>query len=117
MADETGTRMEPWFFEVEPPFLLDDDEREKVQTLEILGRELVQRMVQHVALDEGVPLESMVPAFADHAIDRVRDSIHQARDRGPGHKPVNDLEELAARYMQAMRLWLAIYRVARDRSS
>jgi hypothetical protein len=108
--------LEPWFFEVEPPFVLDDEERDKVKTLEALGRELVRRMVQNIALDEGVPLESMMPDFADHAIDRARDAIHAARDAGPHHRPVNDLEELAGRYMQAMRLWLAIHRAARNRS-
>jgi hypothetical protein len=108
--------LEPWFFEIEPPFVLGDDESEKVKTLAALGRELVRRMVQQIALDDDMPLEAITPGFADHAIDRVRDAIHAARDSGPGHKAANDLEELAGRYMQAMRLWLMIHRAARDRA-
>jgi hypothetical protein len=108
--------LEPWFFEIEPPFALNDDEREKVRTLEALGRELVRRMVQQIALDEGMPLESITPGYADHALDRARDEIHIARNAGPAYRAGNDLEELAGRYMQAMRLWLLIYGAARDRA-
>jgi hypothetical protein len=111
-----ATPLEPWFFEVEPPFDLNDEERDQVRTLEALGRELVRRMVQQVAIDENMPLESITPGFADHALDRVRDEIHAARNAGPAYKAANDLEELAHRYMRTMRLWLAIHGAARDRA-
>ncbi len=117
MAKNAEQPFEPWFFEVEPPFTLNDDERDKVKTLEALGRELVKRMVQQVALDESVDIELITPGFADRAIDRVRDTITAARNAGRAFRPTNDLEELAGRYMDTMRLWLAIYGVARDRGA
>ncbi len=115
MADNGERPFEPWFFEVEPPFALTDDERAKVSTLEALGRELVKRMVQQIALDDNVPWEAITPAFADSAIDRVRDAITAARNAGRTFRAANDLEELAGHYMDTMRLWLAIYGAARDR--
>ncbi len=115
MADNGEQKFEPWFFEVEPAFNLTDDERDKVSTLEAAGRELVKRMVQQVAIDDDVPWEAMTPAFADLAIDRTRDAIHAARNAGRAFRARNDLEELAGRYMDTMRLWLAIHRVARAR--
>ncbi len=105
--------MEPWFFEIEAPFPLDEDNQERVDTLNGAGRAIVQRMVEHIAIDEAVPAEAMTSEFADRALDRVRDAIHAARNAGPGTKPRTDLEELAFKYMEAMRLWLRIYRAAR----
>jgi hypothetical protein len=116
LANPQATPLEPWFFEVETPFDLTEDEADKVKTLEAFGRELVRRMVEHIALDEGMPLESVTPGFADHAINRARDAIHAARNAGPRHRAIDDLEELAGKYMQTMRLWLAIQGAARDRA-
>jgi len=107
--------IEPWFFDFEPPFSLNEDEQEKVEVLNAAGRALVQRMIEHIAVDENMPAEAITPAFADMAIDRARDAIHAARAAGPKAKPKTDLEELAMRYMEAMRLWLKIYAGARDR--
>jgi hypothetical protein len=116
MADDT-TPIEPWFFDLEAPCPLDDDDRERVKVLNAAGRAIVTRMVEHIAIDENVPAEAMTPAFADRAIDKVRDAIHAARNAGPTPRPKTDIEELAARYMEAMRLWLRIYRAARNRQS
>ena len=113
MAD-TDKPIEPWFFEIEPPFTLDDDNQERITALNAAGRAIVQRMVEHIAVDEDVPAEAMTPDFADRAIDRARDAILHARNARPGAKPGTDLEELAFKYMDAMRLWLRIYRVARE---
>jgi hypothetical protein len=106
--------MEPWFFEIEAPFPLDDEDRERITTLNAAGRAIVQRMVEHIAIDEDVPAEAMTPDFADRALDRARDAIHAARNTRPGVRPKTDLEELAFKYMDAMRLWLRIYRAARE---
>jgi hypothetical protein len=105
--------MEPWFFEVEGPAPLDPDNQGRIDTLNVAGRAIVQRMVEHIAIDESVPAEAMTPEFADRAIDRVRDIIHAARNARPDAKPGTDLEELAFKYMEVMRLWLRIYRAAR----
>ena len=109
MAD-TDKPIEPWFFEVEPPFVLDEENLERVTALNAAGRAIVQRMVEHIAIDEDVPAEAMTPDFADRALDRVRDTIHAARNARPGTRPQTDLEEFAFKYMEAMRLWLRIYR-------
>ena len=106
--------MEPWFFEIEAPFPLDDEDRERITTLNAAGRAIVQRMVEHIAIDEDVPAEAMTPDFADRALDRARDAIHAARNARTGVRPNSDLEELAFKYMDAMRLWLRIYRAARE---
>ncbi len=106
--------MEPWFFELEPPFPLDDEDQARIETLNAAGRAIVQRMVEHIAIDEDVPAEAMTPDFADRAIDRTRDAIHAARNAGTRVRPKTDLEELAFKYMDAMRLWLRIYRMARE---
>ena len=108
--------MEPWFFEVPGPVPLDEDNQERVDTLNSAGRTIVQRMVEHIAIDEGVPAEAMTSEFADRAIDRVRDAIHAARNASPGAQPRTDLEELAFKYMDVMRLWLRIYRAAQGDS-
>jgi len=105
--------MEPWFFEIEAPFPLDDENQERIDTLNVAGRAIVQRMVEHIAIDESVPAEAMTAEFADRALDRVRDAITAARSAPPGAKPRTDLEELAFKYMEAMRLWLRIYKMAR----
>ena len=105
--------MEPWFFEIEAPFPLDEENQERVDTLNAAGRAIVQRMVEHIAIDEGIPAEALTAEFADRALDRVRDAIHAARNARPDAKPRTDLEELALKYMEAMRLWLRIYRMAR----
>jgi hypothetical protein len=105
--------MEPWFFEIEAPFPLDEDNQERIDTLNVAGRAIVQRMVEHIAINENVPAEAMTAEFADRAVDRVRDAITAARSAPPGAKPGTDLEELAFKYMEAMRLWLRIYRMAR----
>jgi hypothetical protein len=110
---DTDKPIEPWFFEIEPPFALDDENLERVTALGTAGRALVQRMVEHIAIDEDVPAEAMTPDFADRALDRVRDAIHAARNARPGTRPKTDLEELAFKYMDAMRLWLRIYRTGR----
>jgi hypothetical protein len=107
--------IEPWFYEVEGPVPLDDDNQERIDTLNAAGRLIVQRMVEHIAIDEGVPAEAMTSEFADRAIDRVRDAIHAARGARPGAKAGTDLEELAFKYMEVMRLWLRIYREAGNR--
>jgi hypothetical protein len=109
--------MEPWFFEIEPPFPLDDEDQERITTLNTAGRAIVQRMVEHIAIDEDVPAEAMTPDFADRALDRVRGAIHTARNAGPRSHPKTDLEELAFKYMDAMRLWIRIYRIARETKS
>jgi hypothetical protein len=106
--------MEPWFYDLEPPFPLDDDSQDKIDALNSAGRAIVTRMVEHIAVDENVPAEAITPQFADLAIDRARDAINAARDAGPAGRPATDIEELAFRYMDAMRLWLRIYRAARD---
>lgn len=106
--------MEPWFYDLEPPFPLDDDSQDKIDALNSAGRAIVTRMVEHIAVDENVPAEAITPQFADLAIDKVRDAINAARDAGPTGRPTTDIEELAFRYMDAMRLWLRIYRAARD---
>jgi hypothetical protein len=105
--------MEPWFFEIEPPFPLEDEDQARIDTLKAAGRAIVQRMVEHIAIDEDVPAEAMTPDFADRALDRVRGAIHAARNAGPRARPRTDLEELAIKYMDAMRLWARIYRGAR----
>jgi len=107
--------MEPWFFEVEGPVPLDEDNQERIDTLNAAGRAIVQRMVEHIAINENVPAEAMTAEFADRAIDRVRDAIHTARNAKPDAKPRTDLEELAFKYMDVMRLWLRIYRVAQGK--
>jgi hypothetical protein len=106
--------MEPWFYDLEPPFPLDDDSQDKIDALNLAGRAIVTRMVEHIAVDENVPAEAITPQFADLAIDRARDAINAARNAGPAGRPTTDIEELAFRYMDAMRLWLRIYRAARD---
>jgi hypothetical protein len=106
--------IEPWFFDLEPPFPLDEDSLDKIDALNSAGRAIVTRMIEHIAVDENVPTEAITPQFADLAIDRARDAIHTARNAGPAGRPATDIEELAYRYMDAMRLWLRIYRVARD---
>jgi hypothetical protein len=73
-------------------------------------------MVDQIALDENNYGEAITPAFAERAINRARDAIHAARDKGPRAKAATDLEELALRYMDAMRLWLLIHRAARARA-
>ena len=113
MVDEARP-MEPWFYDLEPPFPLDDDSQDKIDALNSAGRAIVTRMVEHIAVDENVPAEAITPQFADLAIDRVRDAINAARNAGPAARPTTDIEELAFRYMDAMRLWLRIYRAARD---
>ena len=107
--------IEPWFFEIEGPCPLDEDNQERIDMLNTAGRAIVQRMVEHIAIDESVPAEAMTSEFADRAIDRVRDTIHAARNAAPGTKPGTDLEELAFKYMDAMRLWLRIYRAAQGK--
>jgi hypothetical protein len=107
--------MEPWFFELEGPCPLDEDNQERIDTLNAAGRVIVQKMVEHIAIDEGVPAEALTSQFADRAIDRVRDIIHAARNAAPGAKPRTDLEELAFKYMDVMRLWLRIYRAAQGK--
>jgi hypothetical protein len=109
--------MEPWFFEIEPPFPLEDEDQERITTLNAAGRAIVQRMVEHIAIDEDVPAEAMTPDFADRALDRVREAIHAARNASPRSRPKTDLEELAFKYMDAMRLWIRIYRIARETKS
>jgi hypothetical protein len=104
--------MEPWFFELEGPCTLDEDNQERVDALNAAGRAIVQRMVEHIAIDDGVPAEALTSEFADRAIDRVRDAIQAARNASPGAKPRTDLEEFAFKYMDVMRLWLRIYRTA-----
>ena len=116
MADDDKP-MEPWFFEIEPPFPLDDEDQERITTLNTAGRAIVQRMVEHIAIDEDVPAEAMTPDFADRALDRVREAIHAARNASPRSHPKTDLEELAFKYMDAMRLWIRIYRIAREAKS
>jgi hypothetical protein len=111
---DTDKPIEPWFFEIEPPFALDDDDKERITALNLAGRAIVQRMVEHIAIDEDVPAEAMTPDFADRAIDRVRDAIHTARNAPPRARPKTDLDELAFKYMETMRLWLRIYRAARE---
>jgi len=107
--------IEPWFFEIEGPCPLDEDNQERIDTLNAAGRTIVQRMVEHIAIDESVPAEAMTSEFADRAIDRARDAIHAARNAPPGAKPGTDLEELAFKYMDVMRLWLRIYRAAQGK--
>ena len=107
--------MEPWFFELGGPVPLDDADQERIDTLNAAGRAIVQRMVEHIAIDEAVPAEAMTSEFADRAIDRVRDVIHAARNAPPGARPGTDLEELAFKYMEVMRLWLRIYRAAQGK--
>jgi hypothetical protein len=107
--------MEPWFYDLEPPFPIDDeDDQAKITTLNNAGRAIVTRMVELIAVDENMAPEAITPEFADRAIDKARDAIHAARNAGPNRKPETDIEELAHRYMDAMRLWLRIYRAARD---
>jgi hypothetical protein len=106
--------IEPWFFDLEPPFPLDEDDQEKIDTLNSAGRAIVQRMIEHIAVNENMPIESVTSEFADRAIDRARDAILAARNTGPNGKATTDIEELAFRYMDVMRLWLRIYRAARD---
>ena len=113
MADDDKP-LEPWFFEIEPPFPLEEEDQARIDTLNTAGRAIVQRMVEHIAIEEDVPAEAMTPDFADRALDRVRGAIHAARNAGPNARPRTDLEELAVKYMDAMRLWLRIYRVARE---
>ena len=113
MAD-SDKPIEPWFFELEAPCPLDDEDQARIDVLKAAGRAIVTRMVEHIAIDENVPVEAMTPGFADIALDRVRDAIHAARNAGPKTRAKTDLEELAFRYMDAMRLWLRIYRTARD---
>ncbi len=113
MVDEANP-MEPWFYDLEPPFPLDDDSQDKIDALNSAGRAIVTRMVEHIAVDENVPAEAITPQFADLAIDKVRDAINAARNAGPARRPNTDIEELAFRYMDAMRLWLRVYRAARD---
>jgi hypothetical protein len=108
--------IEPWFFEVDAPIVLDDENQGRIDTLNAAGRAIVQRMVEHIAIDENVPAEAMTSEFADRAIDRVRDAIHAARNAPPDAKPDTDLEELAFKYVEAMRLWLRIYRYAGNRA-
>jgi hypothetical protein len=105
--------MEPWFFEIKGLPSLDDESQERIETLNSAGRAIVQRMVEDIAIDEGVAAEALTSDFADRAIDRVRDAIHAARNAHPGTRPRTDLEELAFKYMDVMRLWLRIYRAAR----
>ena len=112
MAD-IEKQVEPWFFEIEPPYPLDEDNQNRVNALNAAGRAIVTRMVEHIAIDEDVPAEAMTPDFADRAIDRARDAILTARNAGPKGRPKTDIEELAFKYMDAMRLWLRIYRMAR----
>ena len=112
MADDKKP-IEPWFFEIAAPFPFDEENQERVDTLNAAGRAIVQRMVEHIAINEDVPAEAMTAEFADRALDRVRDAIHTARNARPGVKPGTDLEELAFKYMEAMRLWLRIYRIGR----
>ena len=106
--------MEPWFFEIEAPFPLDEDDQERIDTLNVAGRAIVQRMVEHIAIDENVPARG-----DDRGVCRARPEprprCHPRRLGRPasGAKPGTDLEELAFKYMEAMRLWLRIYRVAR----
>jgi hypothetical protein len=107
--------IEPWFFEIAGPVPLDEDNQERIDTLNAAGRTIVQRMVEHIAIDEGVPAEALTSEFADRAIDRVRDAIHAARNAPAGAKPRTDLEELAFKYMEVMRLWLRIYRTAQGK--
>jgi hypothetical protein len=107
------TPMEPWFFEIEAPFPLDEDNKERIDTLNVAGRAIVQRMVEHIAINENVPAEAMTAEFADRALNRARDAITAARNATPSAKPRTALEELAFKYMEAMRLWLRIYRLAR----
>jgi len=107
--------MEPWFFEIEGAVSLDEDNQERIDTLNAADRAIVQRMVEHIAINESVPAEAMTSEFADRAIDRVRDAIHAARNARPGAKPRTDLEELAFKYMDVMRLWLRIYRAAQGK--
>jgi hypothetical protein len=106
--------IEPWFFDLDAPCQLNDEDQERINVLNAAGRAIVTRMVEHIAIDEDVPAEALTPGFADMAIDRARDAIHAARNAGPKARPKTDLEELAFRYMDAMRLWLRIYRAARD---
>ena len=106
--------IEPWFFDLEAPCPLDDADQERISVLNAAGRAIVTRMVEHIAIDEDVPAEALTPGFADMAIDRARDAIHAARNAGPNARPKTDLEALAFRYMDAMSLWLRIYRAARD---
>jgi hypothetical protein len=108
--------MEPWFFDIEPPCALNDEDQARIDVLNAAGRTIVQRMVEHIAIDEDVPAEAITSSFADLAIDRVRDAINRARDASPGTRAKTDIEELAFRYMDAMRLWLRIYRQAMGRS-
>ncbi len=115
MSDEPG-RVEPWFYELEPSIALGEDDQEKVDTLTAAGRAIVLRMVEQVALDQNVAVDGMTAQFADMAIDRVRDAIVAARDAGPGMRANTDMEELALRYMEAMRLYMRIYRAAQNRT-
>jgi hypothetical protein len=108
------TPIEPWFFEIEGPVPLDEENQKRIDTLNTAGRAIVQRMVEHIAIDEGVPAEAATSEFADRAIDRVRDAIHAARNAPAGAKPGTDLEELAFKYMDVIRLWLRIYRTAQE---
>jgi hypothetical protein len=107
--------LEPWFFDEKPPFPLNEDDQARIDTLNAAGRAIVLRMVEQIALNDGIAWDGITPAFADTAIDRVRDIVHAARSRGPGAIAESDLEELALRYMDAMRLWLRIYAAARNK--
>jgi hypothetical protein len=109
--------IEPWFFDLEPPFPLEEDDQAKIDTLNTAGRAIVRRMIEHIAVNENMPVESITSEFADRAIDRARDAIVAARNAGPSGKATTDIEELAFRYMEVMRLWLRIYRAARGAQS
>jgi hypothetical protein len=112
---DTPRPLEPWFFDEKPPFPLNEDDQARIDTLNAAGRAIVLRMVEQIALNDGIEWDGITPAFAETAIDRVRDIVHAARDRGPGAIAESDLEELALRYMDAMRLWLRIYAAARNK--
>jgi ribosomal protein S13 len=115
MSDKPD-KVEPWFFELPPPMALGEDDQEKIDFLTAGARAIVKRMVDHVALDFNISADQITPQLADAAIDRVRDAIHAVRDKGPTAKATTDLEELAQRYMEAMRLYMRIYRAARARA-
>ena len=117
MADNEKP-IEPWFFDLEAPCPLNDEDQERVNVAErCRSGDRHGAWSEHIAIDEDVPAEALTPGFADMAIDRVRDAIHAARNAGPKARPKTDLEELAFRYMDAMRLWLRIYRAAREKQS
>ena len=73
----TASPMEPWFFDIEPPCALNDEDQARIDVLNAAGRTIVQRMVEHIAIDEDVRSPCLwVPA--EHF-----DALCQALERKP----------------------------------